>query len=618
MNTELQKNMNGWIVEVIAPALIMLMTGSLAFFLVEVFYYGPSYGRVKWVLSLFVFASVLISRISIMEGKERAALFGVLLAGSILFVLIQLTNVSLHLGLLFIIVIWWFNNQLTWDCTVIEGSRDTTDRGLLERFGLEGNKSESAQENEVESENQQTQSSEAKYEAAWIDRLFTRKRKANTPGVWVVILSLAAFPIFGIGQGWIDLVERRQNALIDFCLYLIGGLGLLVTTALIGLQRYLQKRRATMPNEVVINWIASGAMLIFVVLAVAWFLPRPGSEFVMGENPLKLETKSDLGTSKNSVGTEGKKEPGGGKGKDDGSRDEDDQSADGKEESSKGSARDSKDRSDSGKNQSDEKQKGKKEDSKQGQQESGGKASSRDSKQKGSSESSSGKNGSQGKQQGKKGQSDSKSSKQGKSQSSPKAKQQQKKKLTWNSKPMQNLLWLFQWILFLVLLAAALYFMVKNRRALWRSLKDLVNDIKRFLQKLFGSSHNQEESENASAPARVEPRKTFSDFSNPFQDGRSNSMSAKELIRYSFEALEAWGQERNIERSKDQTPFEFVQKLYKINQVLARESACLAAKYSEAAFATDFQVEMESVQNIWKLMENESKVQLIRYSPNFA
>ena len=111
MITEMQKKMGGWIVEAVAPALIMMMTGSLAFFLVEVFYYGAHVGRVKWVLGLFVFASVLISRISIEEGYEKATFYGLFLGLATLVVLSLLTEVQLLLSVIFIGTIWWFNNN---------------------------------------------------------------------------------------------------------------------------------------------------------------------------------------------------------------------------------------------------------------------------------------------------------------------------------------------------------------------------------------------------------------------------------------------------------------------------------------------------------------------------
>jgi len=46
----------------ISPVLIMLLVGSLCFFLIEVFFRGAAIGSVRWVMFWFVMAVVLVSR----------------------------------------------------------------------------------------------------------------------------------------------------------------------------------------------------------------------------------------------------------------------------------------------------------------------------------------------------------------------------------------------------------------------------------------------------------------------------------------------------------------------------------------------------------------------------
>ncbi|MEC9093771.1 MAG: hypothetical protein VX438_13750, partial [Planctomycetota bacterium] len=309
MITEMQQKMGGWIVELVAPALIMMMTGSLTFFLVEIFYYGDFPMRVKWVLALFVFASVLVSRISIMEGYERSVAYGLVLGGATVFVLTRLSEVSLFLSFLLIAVIWWFNSKLTWDCTVIDNTKDSTDRGLLSRLRWDNQTDKTAVDQAADADKTLGTSTENPEKTdSWTQRLFAKKNIPNTPGVWVLILSLAAFPIFGFGQGLLNDDLRRQHAFLYFCVYLVGGLGLLVTTALVGLQRYLQRRNATMPNSVAISWVLCGSLMIGAILIVAWFLPRPSTEYSIAENPFKLETKSRLPTSPTPILNEGKED----------------------------------------------------------------------------------------------------------------------------------------------------------------------------------------------------------------------------------------------------------------------------------------------------------------------
>ena len=60
-----------YIVIAISPALIMALIGSLVFFLLELLYQGQYEARLQYVFTLFVFAAVLIGRISIEEGLPR-------------------------------------------------------------------------------------------------------------------------------------------------------------------------------------------------------------------------------------------------------------------------------------------------------------------------------------------------------------------------------------------------------------------------------------------------------------------------------------------------------------------------------------------------------------------
>src|SRR5215218_8935028 len=59
----------------VSPALVMALVGSLVFFLIEVLYVGEYEARLNYVFALFVFATVLIARIAIEFGSERAAMF---------------------------------------------------------------------------------------------------------------------------------------------------------------------------------------------------------------------------------------------------------------------------------------------------------------------------------------------------------------------------------------------------------------------------------------------------------------------------------------------------------------------------------------------------------------
>ena len=124
-NLDFQSGLREVLLEVIAPGLIMLMLGSLFFFLNEILYRGNYELPIHWVFGLYVFAIVLVGRISIMEGFARAQFFAVVL---MLAVFVQ-TGFGPHW--LLVLLTWWAASKLTWDCTFIDESRDVTGQGLV-------------------------------------------------------------------------------------------------------------------------------------------------------------------------------------------------------------------------------------------------------------------------------------------------------------------------------------------------------------------------------------------------------------------------------------------------------------------------------------------------------
>ena len=76
------KTLADYMVIGISPVLIMLLVGSLSFFLIQVFYRGEAVGSVRWVVFWFVMAVVLVSRIGIEQGAAQAAVYGLVLAGA--------------------------------------------------------------------------------------------------------------------------------------------------------------------------------------------------------------------------------------------------------------------------------------------------------------------------------------------------------------------------------------------------------------------------------------------------------------------------------------------------------------------------------------------------------
>ena len=89
----------------------------------------------------------------------------------------------------------------------------------------------------------------------WWQEILRQKKGKHTPGLWVLYFSLAALPLFGIGQHWIPAAEagRRRYVFSLLLVYVASALALLVTTSFLGLRRYLRQRRIEMPAPMAVE-----------------------------------------------------------------------------------------------------------------------------------------------------------------------------------------------------------------------------------------------------------------------------------------------------------------------------------------------------------------------------
>jgi Domain of unknown function (DUF4129) len=267
--TKPKKTPADYLVIAVSPVLIMLLVGSLSFFLIQVFYRGEAIGSVRWVLFWFVMAAVLVSRIGIEQGNAHAAAYGLALAAATWLYLARI-HPAYFLGTLLLGVVWWCANRLTRDCTLIDDSEDASGSGLLQNIG-ENRKGSKVPKPEPEDK-----------KPASISRNQGKNKRRSTsphpPGLWVVYFSLAALPLFGIGQMLLptDDVSSHQMGFIFLFVYMTAALGLLLTTSFLGLRRYLRQRFLEMPGNIAFGWVKFGIGVAFVVLMATLLLPRPG------------------------------------------------------------------------------------------------------------------------------------------------------------------------------------------------------------------------------------------------------------------------------------------------------------------------------------------------------
>lgn len=260
----------------ISPFLIMVMIGSLMFFLIEISYEGEYAGRLRWTVFWFVLASVLISRISIEQGATQAGVYGLALAVATGLMLSRFVNFVLGVWC-FLALIWWCASKLTWDCTLIQDEEDASGEGLIQVAGLDERAGERERSNDWEGPS-------SKAVPWWRQLLKNRSERPDqphAPGLWAVYFSLAALPLFGLGQLLIPQNEplRRRYGFALLWIYAAATLGLLLTTSFLGLRRYLRQRRLQMPAAMARTWLGLGTALASGVLLFCVLLPRPEAEY---------------------------------------------------------------------------------------------------------------------------------------------------------------------------------------------------------------------------------------------------------------------------------------------------------------------------------------------------
>jgi hypothetical protein len=577
---------------VLSPVLIMGLVGSLVFFLLEVFYRadGPFKERLQYILFCYVFGAVLVARISMnAEIASRFWMYGTILAlaaflGMQAFIEYPpgLRELSVPINFFLIAVVWWCTHRLTWDCTNVDEDVDMSGEGVLQAAGLD--QKPPAEVPEVKEEK--------KDRSGWLkrwQRYREERKKKRTLGVWVVYFSLAALPIFGMGQSLIPLTEphRRGFTFWLMTVYVACGLGLLLTTCFLGLRRYLRQKRLQMPAAMTGVWLTSGATLVVVLLAVGALLPRPHAEFSLRDvvDPVgSAKRKASKMALKGDSPGEGRGDPGatGKDGKEPGGQTKEKGKAPGQDKDKGSGKGDSKDgQGKSGSSQSKSGSSGKQDQGKQDQGKSGDKDNKQGDQRDGKKDSEQRGSGSQQKNAAKG--LDKMQQAHSKTSSAP--------RLSSVAQFLQRVGPWLKWIVFAVM--AVLVCVAVFRGALgflanftsWA--KRLLEAWNRFWANLFGGRRQESGDGDGTNDEgeQAERAVPFSAYANPFETGKAERMTARQLVRYSFEALEAWAREHDLARREDETAQEFVDRLGNEIPALETEGQRLVQLLARAEYA---------------------------------
>ncbi len=535
------------IVAGLAPALIIGMICCLVFFLVTITYRGEYSIRLMYILGLYTFSSVLIARIAIEQSRAISMAYtGVLGAATLLVVMrfVQFSGLfafmALPLVVGFLVLIGFLADRITFDCTLIDDSEDSSGVGLLQSLGVLKNPQTSS-----DPFSKTPKSSEKKaVESSPTSSKTVRRKARHNPGVWVLYFALFAIPLFGLGQLTIPAYEAESRRAAYWFLfdYLLFSLSLLVSTSFLGLRRYLRQRQVEMPLSMSALWIGAGMAGVLAVLLVVSLLPLPSGSQGLLYLPIRFETVTKLEPNRFGWGKEGTK-----KDATNASKTVDDKAKDKDAESSAPTNKPSE----------------KKVASKTGSAQTDGK--SKDTKQSDKKQ-----------QEPPKPDSVLEKSKNPQGSSSSPSR-------TWSMSLAGGLSNLLRWIVSLILLLVIAYLIVRYRD----ELKEAWRDFEAWWRGLFGIETEEPQSIEATVsrkPASLSILKSFSDFANPFSS-RSADWNAGKIVRHTFEAIEVWGRERKLSRSDQETPEEFLRRLAACYPDQAESLLRLMQLYNRLAYA---------------------------------
>jgi hypothetical protein len=133
-------------------------------------------------------------------------------------------------------------------------------------------------------------------------------------------------------------------------------------------------------------------------------------------------------------------------------------------------------------------------------------------------------------------------------------------------------------------------------------VRKLLDELRELWEGLFvGKSAAAAAEEHAAANP---PPPSFASYADPFLTGTASRMSWTQLVRYTFEALEAWGRDQACPRAEGQTAHEFAYALTNVDADIGRQAANLAAFYSQLAYAPrgGGSGPKESLRELWSLL----------------
>jgi len=589
------------LVSTIGLVLIVFLMVSLTFFILARFSLSSKWTVAHWLLFWEVLATVLISRMFLIDDLKKVAGRYSFVFGMVIWVPFALLGEVEILGIVtaLMIFIGWFTYKITWDVTDL-GEREEDEDGLLASVGLKkelnpGNKKVSESWGDTREE-----STEFNHEAEEVLAELAKEKPKKVKGgkgrgVWVLYFLFGSIPVFGLGGSTQNSTDPNLGKyfLICLCIYLASCISLLMSTSFLTIRSDLRRRNLSMPLFTAGAWLFSGLFLLISCFVFASLLPRP--QGFLDPIALVLSKGQDKDQDKDQDASnyaKSSEKSGKGEGKP------------GEKEGDKGSPKDGNQKA--GKPAEDKENKGASKESGKGGGDSGEKGSSKE--------------GSQKSDQAKNNESKSDSRKNDGNQKSnytPNQETPPSPPPSFNIPGLDKMMAALEVILKVVFAVGTflfvLYVVVYKLSYSFGWADDLLDWFRNLFDWMDRSKKKKKQEDVADASIADETL-PFEEFDNPFDRKDWQKASLRELTGYTWKALLAWCKSQNINIPRGCTPSELEEIIsnempriepayYAFQQVL------LNVQYSNN---NDDPKGVATTQKLWRHMNGESDSALVK------
>ena len=589
------------LVSTIGLVLIVFLMVSLSFFILGRFSLSSKWTVAHWLLFWEVLATVLISRMFLIDDLKKVAGRYSFVFGMVIWVPFALLGEVEILGIVTALMIFvgWFTYKITWDVTDL-GEREEDEDGLLASVGFKkelnpGNKKVSESWGDTREE-----STEFNHEAEEVLAELAKEKPKKVKGgkgrgVWVLYFLFGSIPVFGLGGSTQNSTDPNLGKyfLVCLCIYLASCISLLMSTSFLTIRSDLRRRNLSMPLFTAGAWLFSGLFLLISCFVFASLLPRP--QGFLDPIALVLSKGQDKDQDKDQDASnyaKSSEKSGKGEGKP------------GEKEGDKGSPKDGNQKA--GKPAEDKENKGASKDSAKGGSDSGGKGSSKEGPQKSD--------------QAKNNESKSDTRKNDgnlKSNSTPNQEPPASPPPSFNIPGLDKIMAALEVILKVIFAVGTflfvLYVVVYKLSYSFGWADDLLDWFRNLFDWMDRSKKKKKQEDVADASITDETL-PFEEFDNPFDRKDWQKSSLRELTGYTWKALLAWCKSQNINIPRGCTPSELEEIIsnempriepayYAFQQVL------LNVQYSNN---NDDPKGVATTQNLWRHMNGESNSAIVK------